>query len=212
MNERTHQLTARWHGWIQPLVSCDKQQRTRCFDKLVCAYQSPPRAYHNIEHIADCLHLYDQVSTTPIHAVELAIWYHDSIYEPLSATNEQDSAEYMQTEALSLGIDNQIIQDATRLILITANHQRASKPDEQLLADIDCAILAAQPHRYIEYTRAIRSEYSMVQEFQYRKGRTTFLEGQLLRPAMFHTEWAKQSRFEELARINIAQELSELQS
>jgi predicted metal-dependent HD superfamily phosphohydrolase len=48
--------------------------------KLEWAYSSPGRHYHNLEHIRQCLALFEQVGgqfKDPA-AVEVAIWFHDS--------------------------------------------------------------------------------------------------------------------------------------
>lgn len=53
------------------------------------------RHYHNCLHIAGCPHEFDQVRKLAADAlaVELAIWFHDAVYDPLAADNEECSAE-----------------------------------------------------------------------------------------------------------------------
>ena len=53
------------------------------YDNLIARYSEPHRAYHTLEHIGHCLDEFEQVrhlATNP-DAVELALWYHDAIYD-----------------------------------------------------------------------------------------------------------------------------------
>lgn len=72
------------------------------YQQLVAYYLQPQRAYHNLEHLTECLlqlepvrHLAQQPAL-----LELALWCHDTIYEPtqdshdLQYNNEQQSANW----------------------------------------------------------------------------------------------------------------------
>ena len=58
-------------------------------------YQEKHRAYHNLEHVNDCLNQLDNFESeiTDKHIIEMAIWYHDIIYNPYGKNNELKSAE-----------------------------------------------------------------------------------------------------------------------
>jgi predicted metal-dependent HD superfamily phosphohydrolase len=203
-------LSERWCTWCQSVGDCKNTESVAAFDHLAHAYSTPPRAYHNLQHVSDCFVLFDKVNNESNHAIELAVWYHDAIYQPLSSTNEKDSADLMCSEAARLGIDQRLIDDAKRLILITAHHQDATASDEQMLADIDCSILAADPDQYTNYANAIRTEYSEVDTAQFCSGRLDFLLGLMSRDQIFHTQWALSCNYESRARANIAMEADHL--
>lgn len=203
------QLAARWDRLAQRL-RLDAAPARAVFQTLSQLYAQPHRAYHNLDHINDCLRQLDASGAPQDLALELAIWYHDAIYEPLSPTNEQDSAALLQAHADSLGLDNALVDNARRLILITKHYDRAHAPDEQLLADIDRSVLARDPQGYDDYASAIRAEYASVDDQRYRKGRGEFLRSQLAQPRLFFTDWAARAGLERRARVNIQRELAAL--
>ena len=60
------------------------------FDELIKVYSSPARFYHNLTHIEDCLSIFDQTRSLAVHPaeVELAIWFHDAVYDTERSDNE----------------------------------------------------------------------------------------------------------------------------
>ena len=64
---------------------------------LEAAYATPPRAYHNWSHVGAVLRHFDAVAAGPgwlqPAEVQLAVLYHDAIYEPGRGDNEARSAE-----------------------------------------------------------------------------------------------------------------------
>ncbi len=64
------------------------------YRELASLYSQPHRYYHNLHHIAECLAEFDSVrhlASQPV-AVELAIWFHDAIYDTRAQDNEERSA------------------------------------------------------------------------------------------------------------------------
>ena len=66
--------------------------------RLKARYGEPHRAYHTWTHIEALLAGLAAHSSLVSDAtsVGLAILYHDAVYDPLSATNEEDSAELLE--------------------------------------------------------------------------------------------------------------------
>ena len=98
---------------------------------------------------------------------------------------------------------------ACALITATRHSEVPATPDEQLLVDIDLAILGAAPARFEEYERQIRAEYGFVPETVFRDKRGEILRGFLGRPAIFSTP-ACTVRFEAVARANLAKAIAAL--
>lgn len=57
-------------------------------------YSEPGRHYHTLEHIGYCLHRLDDVRhlLRDADAAELALWFHDTVYDPSRDDNELRSA------------------------------------------------------------------------------------------------------------------------
>lgn len=195
--------------------SASSTSATECLLEIFTRYIESGNAYHNALHIQECLFRLEEYESYVNYEYDyqseivLAIFYHDIIYDPKSSTNEEDSAEYFRDHAKQMALHHDLIEDVRRLILITKNHSKATRPDEQLMVDIDRAILAASSSRYFEYSGAIWQEYRHVDWEVYKAGRIAFLESQLAQEPLYFTEWAREYRMESAARANMQQELED---
>ena len=141
---------------------------------LSTLYLAPTRFYHNLNHILYCLdiaHPYLPQTQNPL-AVQLAIWFHDAIYNPRASDNEAESALWAGSHLNGAGVLHSLGQEVQRLIRLTATHQ-AEEGDTNgcLLLDADLAILGAAADEYQQYAAAIREEYAWVEEITYRRER-----------------------------------------
>lgn len=111
------------------------------FDDLLVRYAETRRAYHNPEHIQKCLDHLDaarHLMARPAE-VELAIWFHDAIYDPQRNDNEERSA-LLAEETLRAGNEPEMAQRVGDLIRLTTHASIQLTGDEALLCDIDLAI------------------------------------------------------------------------
>jgi hypothetical protein len=71
-----------------------------CLTALRVRYAEPHRAYHTQAHVDAMLASLQELGETIVHpaAVELAIWYHDAVYDPAAADNEARSADLLRAE------------------------------------------------------------------------------------------------------------------
>jgi predicted metal-dependent HD superfamily phosphohydrolase len=196
----------RWTTLLENLTEICPQEVA--FNRIAAAYSEPHRHYHDYNHIEHCLMEFDEVKGlcgSP-DEVEFAIWLHDAVYDPKSADNEERSAMLAKEILTDLSCPepkSNIIRD---LILITRHVQEPATPDEQLIVDIDLAILGQPPDIYAIYENNIRAEYSWVPKAAYIEGRSNILRGFLNKHSIYYTE-----RFERLydnqARVNMAEAL-----
>jgi len=178
------------------------------FDGLVARYGEVTRAYHTLDHIADCLAELD--ASPPIaeaRAVELAIWWHDAVYEVASSENERRSAELAERDLALLGEPSELRYEVGRLILLTAGHAVAEGDDAGArLVGIDLSVLGRSAEAYDAYAAAIRQEYAQVPDALYRPGRARILQGFLEGPIYADPYFAQ--RYEAQARANLQREIA----
>jgi predicted metal-dependent HD superfamily phosphohydrolase len=169
-------------------------------ERLVRAYGEPQRAYHSLQHLDECLRVFDEAKAfmQQPDLIEMALWFHDAVYDPKSGDNEALSAE-MALEALG---GTQVAREVARLILLTKSHHPSEGPDDAWIIDIDLAIFAQSPERVLEYEKQIREEYGWVPEELYREKRAEVLCSFLAREPIYRTPWARE-RFETLAKENL---------
>ena len=185
-------------------------------DVLLAAYQSADRHYHNLEHLDEMFRVAGRLAgiTDDLRAVQLAIWFHDAVYDSRAKDNEARSADLAVKLLGPIGVPRSELEKLVRLIDATAHRANALPPVDRettLLVDADLAILGAAPERYREYAAAIRAEYDWVPEESYRTGRAAVLEQFLARPRIFWTD-ALHDECDEPARANLRTELASLHS
>ncbi|MBD1919160.1 MULTISPECIES: hypothetical protein [Cyanophyceae] len=106
-------------------------------------YTEPHRAYHTLQHLGECLGWFDRtchLAENPA-AVELALWFHDVIYETRGADNEARSADLVVQVIDSVGGENSLQQSVHAMILATKHDVVPSTMDMRLVVNIDLTIL-----------------------------------------------------------------------
>ncbi len=172
---------------------------------LVARYSEPQRAYHTLDHIAECLRWLDEVS--PLLArpreAELALWFHDVVYDPRRADNEERSAALAAEVLRAAGVGEDVVERVAGLIRLTSHTAAELTGDDALVCDIDLAILGATPERFAQYDAAIRREYAWVPEEIFRRERARVLAGFLARLSIYHTSTFADA-LEQQARANLS--------
>jgi predicted metal-dependent HD superfamily phosphohydrolase len=143
--------------------------------------------------------------------IELALWFHDAIYDPRAADNERRSAEMAVAMLADTSVSRASIDRVASMILATTHATVSDDPDTRLCCDIDLAILGAVPARFDEYERQVREEYHWVPLVLYRHRRAALLSSFLARPQLYATA-AVRERLESAARANLERSLAALGS
>lgn len=174
-------------------------------EELTRLYTDKSRHYHNLKHIVAML----MAAPEPLLIEQtIAIWFHDAIYNPVSSTNEEDSAALVRqlydVDDLERYADIKIIE---KIILSTKKHEPLCE-QANLVLDLDLSILGSPSHVYSDYVTNIIAEYApYVPLDMFYAGRAAFLDKFLQRDTLFFTDWGKQT-FEQRARINLSAELN----
>jgi predicted metal-dependent HD superfamily phosphohydrolase len=180
-------------------------------DRIFRRYSESSRHYHNLEHIQNCLWELDQLSGEKIDtiSIELAIWYHDLIYSPLSRSNELDSAQQLIGD-LGAFPTQVSLENVYQMILCSpaTSKFRNLSESEKFFLDIDYSILGQREVEYMVYKQNVRIEYRLIPSLIFHLRRKAFLTS-LLKKDIYHTKWFKE-RYEENAMKNIENELSKM--
>ena len=94
------------------------------FSALKEAYTHPARYYHTARHIADCLTLFQDarhLATRPAE-VEVALWFHDAVYDTRRQDNEERSAKWAIRFLEQAGVPPVIRHRVAGLIMATKDH------------------------------------------------------------------------------------------
>lgn len=172
---------------------------------LVARYNEPHRAYHTLDHVADCLHWLDEVRPLLARPDEaaLALWFHDAVYDPRRADNEAQSAALAAGALRAAGVGADVVERVVGLIRLTSHTAAELTGDGAFVCDIDLAILGSPPERFEQYDAAIRREYAWVPEEVYRRERGRVLARFLARPRIYHTPYFVDA-LEQQARANLS--------
>jgi predicted metal-dependent HD superfamily phosphohydrolase len=201
----------------------------RLGSELVARYAEPHRRYHTADHLRAVLDLVDELiapaagpsaadtaaaadADPNADAVRLAAWFHDAVYDPARADNEERSARLAERMLADTDLAAATVGEVARLVRLTETHDPAPGDRHgEVLCDADLAVLAGDPAAYAAYAAAVREEYAFVPDDAFARGRADVLRGLLARPAIFRTV-SGHDRFEAAARHNIETELTLLRA
>lgn len=209
-------LKTRWIELLEPF-RVERELVDREFRNLAQSYSIPTLAYHNLDHVGECLAVADGLMTTA--SVKFAIWYHDIVYEPAyrSPFNEVRSAQMLGLALLRMNIPVDIIEDARRHILATSEHALrfdesiyTKTLDDWIMRDIDLWVLGSPPEDFRAVADCIRDEYAHVSDEVFYSGRLRFIEALLRRERIFYYTDSNTEEREVAARNNLETEQAEL--
>jgi predicted metal-dependent HD superfamily phosphohydrolase len=179
-------------------------------------YNEAHRHYHDWSHIESLLKLKDFARDRLFNqqAIDIAILFHDAIYEPGEPDNKARSADLMAA-MLDRLIAPVTLAAAREMVLASAHHQL---PDHLLdpvrsdcahFLDMDLAVFGGDRDVFDAFEEAIRDEYADLDDKAYALGRAAALQKLLDRQSIFLTPLFGRE-FEKPARRNIARRLAEL--
>lgn len=178
---------------------------------LAARWDEPHRRHHSRRHLDEVLAALAALSDAGLEfdarPVVLAAWFHDAVYETLSADNERDSAALART----MLADDPDRDEVARLVELTISHD--PEPDDRngiALSDADLCVLGSDPARYDEYAADVRTEYHLVPDDVFGPGRRSILTEFASRDALFRSPQAR-SLWEAAARENLLREVRALE-
>jgi len=187
----------------------NEQLIATCWQEIATAYNLPQRHYHTLQHIEQMLGLLDVVKEhcADLTALQLAIFYHDIVYDAQRSDNEVQSAAIACKRLSALAY--QSIDKVVALILATQEHESSGDKDTDYLLDIDLSILGAEWSRYEAYAQQVREEYRIYPDAVYNPGRVKVLQHFLGLKRIFKTDYFYHM-LEAQARVNLQNEIVHL--
>lgn len=210
-------LSARWCSLCTRLGVASEVQEL-FWRQLDAAYTSPGRFYHTLDHITQLFEISDWCAheLEERDAVELAIWFHDIVYDARgggNGRNEHESAAIFRTFAAEAACLSAALVDAvSHWIELTTDHRCGVEDtsDARLFMDMDMAVLALPAPEYDAYALQVRAEYAHVSNAAWCYGRSRFLSTAASAPHIYHT--ARFQGMEGRARANMRRECAALRA
>ena len=93
-------------------LGLERQAAEAVWQALVAAYEADGRFYHNLTHIEQTLAVAEQLKAVAVDftAVQLALWFHDVVYDPRRSDNEAQSAAFAERVLRPLGFPNERLE------------------------------------------------------------------------------------------------------
>lgn len=180
--------------------------------RVMARYAEPHRHYHTWSHVLACFEARAVITRAELPEVDLAILFHDAIYDPLAHDNEEKSAELMVEEGRRALLDDALLQRAVPLVLATKHGAVVATSEEAcIVVDADLSILGAAPDVFDAYERAVREEYAMIDDATFAAGRARVLRGFLERGTLYETKAARDA-WESSARRNLERSLAVIEA
>ncbi|WP_426417758.1 HD domain-containing protein [Aestuariirhabdus sp. LZHN29] len=172
-------------------------------------YALKDRFYHTGEHITFCLQQFDEACThlEAAREVEMALWFHDIIYQMDSEKNEADSADFF---CQLVGDKQNCLKARDRiasLIMDTTHKSAPASIDGRYLADVDISSLARPWEEFLQDSLNVRKESPHLSDVDYKAGQRKFFQSLLNRPHVFYTQYFRQHS-EQQARDNLEKMLT----
>lgn len=197
--------------WTRCLAD-DPTSAERAYAGLIELYGEPHRHYHTLNHIRHCLAEFDRAAALMDHpdAVEMALWFHDAIYQPGAHDNEWRSAELFRQWANGRATPafQQRVHD---LVMATTHREPPRDHDARFVVDIDLSSFGLPWEKCEQDGRRIRAEFADLHDDEYYPGHLQFLRILQGRPTFFFTEWFQQC-YEKIACGNVTRIIAELQA
>jgi len=174
-------------------------------------YSGKERHYHTLHHLDKMLQYLAEAKykIQDWDVLLFSVYYHDIVYDPSRADNEEKSAQFAAQRMTQMGILSGMINKCTGQILATKSHQSTGDNDTDYLLDADLSILGQSWEKYSEYCENIRKEYTIYPDVLYNTGRKKTLEHFLAMERIFKTDLFFK-RFDHQARENIKKEIGTL--
>ena len=115
-------------------------------ERLKACWSEPHRHYHTLQHLDECLSQLARVRSRAERPaeIEIALWFHDAIYDPRREDNEVRSADWAHNAVRNERVRGLASYRIYSLVLATGHTEMSMDPDTQILIVIDLSIPSVQ--------------------------------------------------------------------
>jgi predicted metal-dependent HD superfamily phosphohydrolase len=200
---QTKNMEIRWENLMDALKLPKHGEELR---RLAEAYAQKGRHYHTLDHIRFCLEQLDhfrKFARRPA-LIELAIWYHDAVYDTRGTESEIKSAQLFERFAAKVGLDVRSTSFVSATICATTHKEEDLyyHPDCFLMLDIDLLPLSKPAEQFDADTRAYRKEFKHLSDEAFNARSNGFLQSLHDRFPIYRNEWVLEE-FEAKAQANL---------
>ncbi len=154
-------------------IKCD-------INTILSMWNESHRHYHNLNHLNDLISQINEnkskFSEKEYEKLMLAALFHDVVYDPISKTNEEHSADFLMNCVVDK--TNSDILDVKQMILDTKTHNSTTNLSESF-NNYDMNIVERDFEQLLEWENGISEEFSVYPKEEYKLGRLRFLESLL---------------------------------
>jgi len=190
--------------WRQCLLDQSVDNSAAIHQQLINSYNEAHRVYHTLKHIEHCLTHFDRISAQLENpaAVELAIWFHDVIYVPGAADNEQLSADLFM-EITQDRFDDSLRNTVYQHIMATLHDgSQLDNSDTRFMVDIDLSSFALPWPEFSRDSNNLRLEMSCLSDEDFYRKQSEFQQNLMNQPRFFKSDYFYEN-YEEQARQNL---------
>ena len=199
LSNSTMEIEAQWNQskkrfitlWMELQSNNSEASHAKSIWKLLSEkYSEPARFYHTKEHILDCLKQLDSAKDQipDYRSVELAIWFHDVIYDPAATDNEEQSVILFNKLAQNI-LPEPVIQKVSKIIKATLHIDNPEGLDEAFMLDIDLSSIADNWQRFTKDNSNLRREVKHLDCKEYCDRKISFFNMLLGKERIFFTDF-----------------------
>jgi len=191
--------------WQRCLIEDAADNSDEIYQRLIDGYQEPERHYHTLAHIEQCLGMFDQCKSLAREpdALELAVWFHDVIFEAGKPDNEKRSAQlYLQ---LSDGVHDASTRGLVDRLIMATLHDGSSLADHDAIymVDIDLSSFGLSWEEFLQDSQNLRRENADLSDAEYYRKKANFQNFLLAKERFYLSDYFAE-RLETRARANLA--------
>ena len=191
--------------WRRCLVDGARDDSAEIHQTLLDAYREPQRHYHTLAHIEQCMGMFEDCKTMASNAdaLELAVWFHDAIFELGQEDNERRSAD-LYLELSRDAHDDELRRLVERLVMATLHDGNFLEDhDAAYMVDIDLSSFGMSWETFLEDSQNLRRESAHLSDAEYFRRKKNFQACLLAKERFYQSDYFAE-RLEKQARDNLA--------